>query len=246
MLPVQAIHTDMTSVIQGPPEGRRRLVDWGVFHVEQNFLAAWRQYRRALAQRNAGLRDGADDALLASFEQEMAVAAESVDQKRQSYLERLLVPFQDIGHRLLGEEVHLRYQRGWSKDEALRPLLEDSREADRAAGYTRAGPHRADFGLEIGDLSSRWRASRGQQKLLGAALVLAQTRVVNQFLERSSVLLVDEPVADLDSNHVRALVKEIQSAGAQIFVGAITAENLGFSGDCTMFHVEHGTAKALL
>lgn len=245
-LPVQAIHTDMISVIQGPPEGRRRLVDWGVFHVEQNFLAVWRQYRRALAQRNAGLRDGFEDELLDSFEQEMAAAAEAIDQKRQHYLQRLLPPFREVGHRLLSHEIYLRYQRGWSKDVALAQLLKDSREADRTAGYTRVGPHRADFGLEIGDLSSRSRASRGQQKLLGATLVLAQTRVVTESLGRSVALLVDEPAADLDSDRLRGFMGEIQATGAQVFLGAITAENLEVGTDSAVFHVEHGTAKALL
>ena len=38
--------------------GRREFLDWGVFHVEHDFLDAWRRVRRALKHRNALLRRG--------------------------------------------------------------------------------------------------------------------------------------------------------------------------------------------
>ena len=45
-------------MLTGPPEGRRRLLDGTLFHVEQGFLAVWRRYAQAIRQRNAGLRRG--------------------------------------------------------------------------------------------------------------------------------------------------------------------------------------------
>ena len=47
----------------GPPEGRRRLLDGTLFHVEQGFLAVWRRYAQAIRQRNAGLRRGILEAM---------------------------------------------------------------------------------------------------------------------------------------------------------------------------------------
>src|SRR5487761_2161853 len=47
------------ALIAGPGEERRRFLDWGVFHVEQNFQPVWRRYRRALRQRNTLLRGAA-------------------------------------------------------------------------------------------------------------------------------------------------------------------------------------------
>ena len=41
---------------------RRRFLDWGLFHVEPEFLPLWRRYARALKQRNALLKAGAGDA----------------------------------------------------------------------------------------------------------------------------------------------------------------------------------------
>jgi DNA replication and repair protein RecF len=41
-----------------PRTVRRKYLDWGMFHVEHEFLAVWRRYSRALKQRNAALRGG--------------------------------------------------------------------------------------------------------------------------------------------------------------------------------------------
>ena len=40
-------------LIGGGAEHRRRFLDWGLFHVEPEFLPLWRRYARALKQRNA-------------------------------------------------------------------------------------------------------------------------------------------------------------------------------------------------
>ena len=51
-------------LVMGGGESRRRLLDWGLFHVEPQFLPLWRRYARALKQRNALLKARAPDAEL--------------------------------------------------------------------------------------------------------------------------------------------------------------------------------------
>ncbi len=57
-LPLILVETDGLGLLTGPPEGRRRLLDGTLFHVEHGFLGAWRRYAQAIRQRNAGLRRG--------------------------------------------------------------------------------------------------------------------------------------------------------------------------------------------
>src|SRR5262245_17080420 len=57
-LPVQSIDPDVHRLIEGGPAERRRFVDWGVFHVEPQFVGSWRRFQRALKQRNAASRSG--------------------------------------------------------------------------------------------------------------------------------------------------------------------------------------------
>src|SRR5687768_3040993 len=47
------------ALVTGGGEPRRRFVDWGLFHVEPDFLPLWRRYARALKQRNALFKSGA-------------------------------------------------------------------------------------------------------------------------------------------------------------------------------------------
>ena len=245
-LPVQAIHADIGGIVQGPPEVRRQLLDWGVFHVKHDYLVRWRQFRRALLQRNAVLRDRGPDEMIEAWEGELASAGTGVHDYRHEYLKRLETRFQALGQRLLGYEVSLQYQRGWPEGEDLTATLRSSREADRSAGFTRAGPHRADLQFQIQSERSRSWASKGQQKLLGAALILAQCDLVAEELGNPVALLVDEPGADLDRGQLERFVGAILDTRAQVFVAAIAAEGLALDGRGTMFHVEHGHAKALL
>lgn len=245
-LPIQAIHAEIGGLIQGPPESRRRLLDWGVFHVEQGYLSSWRQFRRTLLQRNAAIREYGLDSVLDAWDGELAQAGEALDRQRRAYLAQLTPEFQNIGQTVVGLEVRLRYQPGWTEGEDLRAVLRSGREGDRAVGYTRVGPHRADLQFEIASERSRWRASKGQQKLLGAAMVLAQCALVARKVERSVALVVDEPAADLDAGRLAQFMSAIERCPAQVFLAAIKADGLPLGGPGAMFHVEHGEAKALL
>lgn len=244
--PVQALHADIAELVSGGPEARRKQLDWGTFHVEHRFLGEWRRFRRALHQRNALLRQGARPELFEAWDLELSSAGEAVHTHRETYLCALRPAFSRIGLVLLGAEVALQYQRGWSPDLSLFSALQDGREADHAAGYTRMGPQRADLVLEIGDERSRWRASKGQQKLLAAALLLAQVEGVAEHLGERVTLLVDEPAADLDAGRLAALMQVLEAAPAQLVLASITATNLPLSASASVFHVEHGAVKALL
>jgi recombinational DNA repair ATPase RecF len=59
-------------------------------------------------------------------------------------------------------------------------------------------------------------------------------------------LLVDEPAADLDRKHLGEFVRAILHTRAQVFIAANTADGLPLDLPAAMFHVEHGSAKALL
>ena len=245
-LPVQAIHSDIGGVIEGPPDVRRRLLDWGVFHVEHHYFGHWQRYRRALVQRNAALREAASDAVLDSWDQEVASAGERMHADRREYLDELAPAFRRVGKSILGVDIGLQYQRGWPDQAALVDALRSAREADRSVGYTRVGPHRGDLQFDIESERSRWRASRGQQKLLGAALVLAQCDQVANALGQPVALLVDEPAADLDDEHLSRFLQAVWSSPAQVFMAALSVAGLPLEGSAAMFHVEHGRSKALL
>ena len=57
-LPLQLINPDSFRLLEGAPKQRRQYLDWGVFHVEHQFLAVWQRKKKSLKQRNSLLRRG--------------------------------------------------------------------------------------------------------------------------------------------------------------------------------------------
>lgn len=238
-LAVQLLDPAAHELIQGPPEARRRFLDWGVFHVEQEFLPAWQRYRRALQQRNAALRTGQRQAATA-WDEQLVQSGEVVDLSRQHFLAALEPLVQDSAGRLLGHRVSLDYWPGWARDSGFAESLARNLETDLNLGVTGSGPHRADLRITVDERKARDSVSRGQEKLLVAALTVAQGKLVAQARGDRVILLVDEPAADLDRQRLARLVSELQGCGAQLFVTGLEDGVLPFSGPAAMFHVKQG------
>ncbi|PIE37336.1 MAG: hypothetical protein CSA54_01540 [Gammaproteobacteria bacterium] len=89
LLPVKAITPDSLKLLLEGPDERRQFLDWGLFHVEPSFLSHWRQYRRALVQRNQLLRDQAPVREIESWNEPLAISGEALNRLRMEYTERL-------------------------------------------------------------------------------------------------------------------------------------------------------------
>jgi len=244
--PVQIIDPEVHILVQGGPKGRRQFLDWGVFHVKHDFLTTWRRYRRALQQRNMALRQGLERSAIDVWSAELLDAGLKVDELRRSYLAGFEVVFGRISEQLLGLAAICRYLPGWSQEESFAGALDDSWDRDSKHGLTHVGPHRAELALEVGGRAARHRLSRGQQKLLGTALVLAQCEFVASSQQRTVALLVDEPAAELDSGHLVQLIDVLVKPGVQLFMTALEADALPLKSQPTLFHVKHGELSTLL
>ncbi len=240
ILPVQAIDPEIHNLVQGGPEFRRRFLDWGVFHVKHPFLDQWRRYQQALRQRNAALRMGEADNAVSAWDAELADAGESVHRLRNEYLIDYLPLLSSIIAEKLPFDAICDYRRGWDAATPLLEALQQSRARDRSMGSTQVGPHRADLGIAVQDRRARYRVSRGQQKLLGATLIIAQVlHMAGQGLS-DLVLLVDDPAAELDRDNRRRLFELLQGLPAQLFVAALEVDDLPATHNGLLFHVEQG------
>jgi DNA replication and repair protein RecF len=245
LMPVHAIDPSVHALVEGGPSERRRFVDWGVFHVEPQYLDSWKRYRRALSQRNAALKRGAPSAELLPWSDALAEAGMAVDESRSRYLERLAPHILRFGHRLLGRPLTLDYRRGWTAGARFGEALAESEPRDRQAGRTEPGPHRAEVVLRLDDRRVQDEASRGQQKLTAAALVLAQVAVETADRPARSVLVVDDPPAELDSSSLERLLAAIEDLPVQQIFTALSPANLAPQANRPVFHVERGEVRAV-
>jgi len=240
--PVQVVDPGIHRLVEEGPAYRRRWLDWGVFHVEPGFVAAWTDYARTLKQRNAALKLHSDPS---PWEPELVRLGTALAEARSRTME-LLEPFwRQTLAALLGEPVTLSFYRGWGQERGLAEILATSRERDLERGSTGSGAHRFDVQLRIDGRSAREVLSRGQQKLLGAALALAMARLAGSEGRRPPTLLLDDPAAELDREHTDALLAEIRKMRGQLVVTALHPREAQFGSPDQAFHVEHGRVTTL-
>jgi DNA replication and repair protein RecF len=246
ILAVQTIGPDSHRLVEGGPSERRRFLDWGVFHVEHSYLEAWQRYRRVLGQRNAALQRARDAASeLRVWTDALAEAGAEIDRARKAYVGGLAPSLSSHAEALLGHPVSLEYRPGWRADLSLLEALDTATTRDRSLGHTEPGPHRADLLLHIDGRRVQDEASRGQQKLVAAALVLAQENMLASNGASRGVLLVDDPAAELDAGAFGRMLDRLATVRSQLFFTGLTPLALDLLPRTAAFHVERGQVRAL-
>lgn len=237
-------------LISGAGRERRRFLDWGVFHVEQAFLAAAKRYRRVLHQRNAALKQAASDQELDIWDAELGHAAEAVDRLRRDYFARFAPRLEETLARFLPElgESAIEWERGWPEESGLQAVLEQRRGLDRARGHTSRGPHRADWAIRFAQAPQREYLSRGQEKLCALACVLAQAQVHADACGEWPVIALDDLGSELDLDHQRRVLEWLRRGCEQVLISGVELPDAlsGESAAARVFHVEHGSLRGLL
>ena len=245
-LPVYVIDPRLHQLVEAGPSERRRYLDNGVFHVEQSFLADWRSYRRVLGQRNAALKARVPERELVLWTEPMVAAGQRVHAARAAYVGELSDLAARLGRALVGDEVHIGYRPGWREGISLAEALDESRSRDRVSGFTQVGPHRADLRLDFESGGVRETASRGQQKLVAAALVLAQVGLFEARTGRGSTLLLDDASAELDGSAQLRLNEALSGLKSQQILTGLSLEALQPKPGFPVFHVEQGRIGSML
>ncbi|MFC5578799.1 DNA replication/repair protein RecF [Lysobacter niabensis] len=233
-------------LISGGGEPRRRYLDWGLFHVEPEFLPLWRRYSRALRQRNAFLKSRAGGAQLDAWDAELADAGEPLSAYRQGYLEALQPYYAALLADLapgVGSGA-LQFQSGWRREElSLADALLINRDRDLASGHTSVGPHRADWSLSFSALPGREALSRGQAKLTALSALLAQAEHHAAHRGEWPVIALDDLASELDRQHQQRVLDRLLASSAQVFVTG-TERPPGLAAlPATTFHVERGEVE---
>lgn len=243
LVPVVVMVPDSHSLVNGPPDSRRRFMDWGLFHVKQGFLETWKRYSKALKQRNSALKRGSDDTL-DSLDAVLAEYGALLDHERRSYADRVskMLPdlLKDLKTRV--RKVDIRYHEGWSGPSLLEALVV-RRDNDRERGATGVGPHRADLGLVCDGVAARVVLSRGEQKAFAAALLLAQTLLLLEDGVKP-VLLLDDLVSEFDAEHFQIVLDKFIETGCQAWLTG--TERPMLKSPHALFHVEQGKVNKMV
>ena len=236
--PVQAIEPGVHRLVEEGGAGRRRWMDWAAFHVEPQFVDTWVRYTRALKQRNAALKTDPTQAPI--WDGELARLGEIIAGSRGRLLKQLEPYWVEAMSALSGLPVELHYLRGWSQEQSLQEALVAARARDEARHLTHPGPHRADVAVRLYGRPARELLSRGQQKLVAVAMTLAQLRFLQAASGITPTLLLDDPAAELDGEHLERFIAQVSQLKSQLIVTSLSAESRVFGTPARSFHVERG------
>ena len=237
-------------LVTGGAENRRRLLDWGLFHVEPDFLRVWRRYARALKQRNALLKAGGRTAELDGWEHELAESGEAITRSRETYLaqwqprlaERSRHAGAGAGHRATQPPARLAARGG-------QPLR---RPAAGAPARPRHGIHQrrariAPIGASDSPASRVATPCRaGRRSSPPCALLLSQARLHAGLAGEWPVIALDDLASELDRAHQARVVDDLVATGAQVFVTGTEAPEalLAHADRLAHVHVEEGRLRA--
>jgi DNA replication and repair protein RecF len=244
MLPVQIIDPEVHHLIEEGPSRRRRFLDWGVFHVEPSFVGHWQRYQQALRQRNAALKSRQPGPAISAWDPDLLHYGGLVEDARVRYLGLLIPHAAAIARNLLGMDLSLAYRSGWSGNLSFADALYQSRHQESESGLTQVGPHRAELSIQLDGVGVKDRISRGQQKLLAAALLLAQVKLFPESASVQPSLLLDDPAAELDNHRLAALIREVAAHSVQLIVTTLHDEFAAFGIPGRRIRIEAGRAES--
>jgi DNA replication and repair protein RecF len=243
--PVQIIDPGVHELVEEGGARRRRWLDWAVFHVEpSSFAEHWLRYARALKQRNAALKTRPTEAPI--WDLELARVGERISEARSHLLERLQPYWRLIVGSLSGLEVELQYSRGWASDVPLLQALREGHARDQVRGLTQCGPHRADVLVRLQGRLAREVLSRGQQKLVAIAMTLAQLYLLRDASQSAATLLLDDPAAELDGEHLSLFIERVRELPCQLVLTSLEPDFGAFGTPDRVFHVEQGRVRPVV
>lgn len=251
--PLLLMNSDSFLLVEGGPGGRRRFLDWGVFHVEQGFQALWTQFQRSLYQRNKLLRHGKmASAELTSWDDSFVRLSEELSAMRRCYFDKIEPLFKGFIETLTGiSGVGLFFQQGWDEGLKLGDVLQDGLQQDFRRQVTGRGPHRADIKIMVNGRAASEVLSRGQIKALVAALIIGQGEMFSISTQRQCMFLFDDLLSELDGNYLERAVSLLADSTAQVFITGTDYEPITKilsrrkDENYALFHVEHGEIKAI-
>lgn len=226
-LPVVLFEPEDLRLLSGGPERRRDYLDDLLEQTTVGYGTVRRQYRRALAQRNALLKKHGSQNQIFPWDIRLSELAGQIVRARAGLTDELNKDIGKLYRKLSGTKVKVtvEYQSRWPADgyeSKLLKELENSLELDRTRGFTGAGPHREDLVVLFDGRPANDTASRGEMRTAVLALKIIELKIIEKLRETAPLLLLDDVFSELDGKRRHALTDYL--APYQTFITTTDAD----------------------
>lgn len=217
-LPVVLFEPEHLQLLSGGPELRREFIDDLLEQTVSGYGRLRRDYRRALAQRNALLKTDpqADSAQLFAWNVRLSELGAQIVQQRQQLITRFNERLTPLYRKLSRNKatVALEYQATSVLENygsGLLEKLETNTILDTGRGFTAYGPHREDVLVWLNRHPAQQTASRGEARTLLMALKMLELTMVEESRGKRPLLLLDDVFSELDGARRRALTAFVKN-----------------------------------
>lgn len=219
MFNIVSFAPDDLSIVKNGPAERRRFIDMELCQLDRTYLHDLSGYNRALAQRNALLKQIGNNKELEDtlkiWDEQLVSYGTGVITSRRKFINELSIIAGDILKKITdaGEILSIRYVPNCS-EQNIGIELAMGRDRDLILKTTGSGPHRDDLEFLINNENARTYGSQGQQRSVALALKLAEIELVRKKTGDNPVLLLDDVLSELDRKRQTQLLnsmKDIQT-----------------------------------
>ena len=229
---VQFIQAKDLRMIEGETELRRDFFNKTMFHVEHSSEIDYKNYKKALSQRNISLKRKVSEGELKVWNEAIIDTGNILAEKQKSFFKAIFKKSLEEKGKKVGTEdmflnqINVVFKKGWPDHISLKRALVESTEKDRALGYTSVGPHRLDFKYFINNKLAKSFLSRGQQKLLIILSFFKFNDILVTKNKSGIVYLIDDITSELDQENLTMVLEQAIALKAQLLITAIRGKSL--------------------
>jgi DNA replication and repair protein RecF len=225
-------------------------------HLSQgspSYLSDLTDYERALAQKNAFLKDNPDEDC--PFDQLLIQHGSRLMTARRGFVEFLMTRAPGFYH-AVSERNHLPEKRAFHFDYQpnvpfehpgdiagqFTAKLRAERKREAATGNAVVGPHRDEIIFMIGPFPAKGYGSQGEMRSAAIAVMLAAALFLESRRGDKPLLLLDEIFAELD-DHRRENLAPLFAGFTQVFLTTATSPPRSLLDRGTIFRITNGRVE---
>lgn len=222
----------LSIITEGNTE-RRRYMDVLFSQLSPKYLQHCLEYNKVLLQRNAYLKNALvsqhyDTQLLHIYAQQLCHHAQNIFESRTKYFcifEQIVL---DMYHKIASQKdnLSLKYSSSLSQPNYFE-LFTQNIELDKRTAKTNMGVHKDELDFLIDNVSIKHYGSQGQKKTLLLALTIAECRLINTYLNKKPILIMDDLLEHLDQDRILKFITILKDEPLpQIFISSPLKDNL--------------------
>lgn len=229
---------DHLSLAKGSLSSRRDEIDVLGSQVNANYFQIKKDYEKLLRHKNKLLKEEQNLTLIESINELMVVCGSQLTCYRYALFQRLSALMTDFYFQITGEKevFSAQYCLSWNQEiPVFGPLdvgevrsifcsmVEVRFQEECLRKKAVIGPHADKIRFFINEKETEHFASQGQQRSVVLALKLAEATLINEYLRKKPILLLDDVMSELDEVRRRAFI-DLISGSIQCFITTANIE----------------------